>query len=119
MPTETLATNFPIFDLHDMVDTQQRFFFKVNTKPPKGVFFFAHKSTVEISKNDLMDSVRGLETSLEVFPDTPASFTNPVHTQKLVFGIPDHVPYCDLVRGLCPKKKTPFRSLKKTLLYCY
>ena len=91
----------------------------MNTKPPKVVFFSGHKSTVESSENDLMNSVRGLETSLEVFPDTPAPFTHPVHTQKLVFGIPDHVPYCDLVRGLCPEKKDIFSFIKKKRCYNY
>ena len=60
--------------------------------------------------------VRGLETSLEVFPDTPVSFTHPVHTQKLVFDIPDHVPYCDLVRGLLAKKDTFLFTKKKVAI---
>ena len=63
----------------------------------------------------IMNSVRGLETSLEVFPDTPASFPHPVHTQKLVFDIPDNVPYCDLVRGSRAKKKTHICALKKNV----
>jgi len=72
-------------------------------KTPKGVFF-AH-NTVEIVRMTIMNSVRGLETSLEVFPDTLASFTHPGNTQRQVFDIPDHVPYYDLVRDLVHKKK--------------
>ena len=70
----------------------------------------------------MSNSVRGLETSLEVFPDTLASFTYPVHTQNLLFDIPDHVPYYDLVRDLVHKKKTGFGSLKKNvaiIIYIY
>ena len=65
----------------------------------------------------ITESVRGSQTSLEVFPITPASFAHPVDTQKYVFDIPDHVPYSELVRLARTKKIIPFCTLKKTLLY--
>ena len=57
------------------------------------------------------------KTSLEVFPGTPAPCTHPVYTQKQLFSILAHMPYCDLVRGRVPIKNTPKWTLKKTLLY--
>ena len=49
-------------------------------------------------------SAEGLQTSLEVFPGTPAPLTYPLYTQKQLFVILDHVPYCDLVRWRDQKK---------------
>ena len=68
--------------------------------------FLCTNPLYEVVRMIMSNSVRGLETSLKVFPDTPASFTYPEHTQNLLFGIPDHVPYYDLVRDLVPKKNT-------------
>ena len=67
--------------------------------------FLCTNPLYEVVRMTMSNSVRGLETSLEVFPDTLASFTYPAHTQNLLFDIPDHVPYYDLVRDLVPKKR--------------
>ena len=64
-----------------------------------------------------MNSVRGLETSLEVFPDTLAVFAHPGQTQNEVFGIPDHVPYYDLVRDLVHKKNHYLAHKKNVAMY--
>ena len=64
-------------------------------------------------------SAGGLQTSLEVFAGTPTPFTYPVYTQKQLFVILDHVPYCDLVRQRGTKKtriSRDFAALKKR---CY
>ena len=67
-------------------------------------FFRATNPLYEVVRMTMSNSVRGLETSLEVFPDTLASFAHPGQTQNGLFDIPDHVPYYDLVRDLLHKK---------------
>ena len=75
-------------------------------------------SVYEVVRMTTSNSVRGLETSLEVFPDTLVSFAHPGQTQNGVFGIPDQVPYYDLVRDFVHKKKHMIWLIKKkTLLY--
>ena len=64
----------------------------------------------------MMNSGRSLETRLEVFPVTLASFTHPVYTQKWLFGILGIVPHCDSISRSGHKKNIWFESLKKTLL---
>ena len=71
-------------------------------------------STFGDSIHPIMGSSTGsLKTSLEVFPATPAPCTHPVYTQKQLFGILAHMPYCDLVRGRVPIKNTPKWTLNK------
>ena len=68
------------------------------------MFFLGTNPLCEVVRMTMSNSVRGLETSLEVFPDTLASFAHPGHTQNGLFGTPGHVPYYDLVRDVVPKK---------------
>ena len=82
------------------------------------MFFLCTNPLYEVVRMAMSNSVRGLETSLEVFPDTLASFAHPRQTQNRLFGIPDHVPYYDLVRDLVHKKthdSRVFGSLKKNV----
>ena len=64
-------------------------------------------------------STGSLKTSLEVFPGTPAPCTHPVYTQKQLFGILAHMPYCDLVRGLVQKKHTKMDTKKNVAIILY
>ena len=83
------------------------------------IFFLGTNPLYKVVRMTMSNSVRGLETSLDVFPDTLASFVHPGRTQNGVFGIPDHVPYYDLVRDLVPKKKDMIWLIKKKRCYIY
>ena len=69
-----------------------------------GTSFYRVRTVVKM----VMGSSTGsLKTSLKVFPSTPAPCTHQVYTQKQLFGILAHMPYCDLVRGRVQEKSTP------------
>ena len=70
------------------------------------MFFLCTNPLYNVERMTMSNSVGGLETSLEVFPDTLASFAHPGQTQNGLFDIPDHVPYYDLVRDLEHTKNT-------------
>ena len=76
----------------------------MSRKPSNHMLFLGTNPLYKVVRMTMSNSVRALETSLEVFPDTLAVFAHPGQTQNGVFGIPDHVPYYDLVRDLLHKK---------------
>ena len=62
----------------------------------------------------MRNSVRGVQTRLEVLRGNFVAFTHPVHTQKQLFGILGHVSTM-IMLGTSAKKKHTFWYLKKNV----